>query len=283
MSQNEQIQLFDNNPEYQKFVDKFKPKKTTDDCYTPPEIYEIVKNWACKEYGIDPSKIVRPFYPGGDYERYNYLEGAVVLDNPPFSILSKICAFYLNHNIPFFLFAPAFTVFSGTDEFNKMNHICVSADITYENGAVVRTSFVTSFGNGIVAQTAPELGRLINEASDRLRKKRAKKVSKYIYPDHIITAAGLARLSKYGVNFKIHKNECIKIRKLDCQQSSDKAIYGAGLLLSNKAAAEKIAAEKKAERNKRNAEIAAVKVWELSERERKIIDIMSRKGITLDV
>lgn len=24
------------NKEYQEFVDKFKPKKTTDDCYTPP-------------------------------------------------------------------------------------------------------------------------------------------------------------------------------------------------------------------------------------------------------
>lgn len=43
---------------------KFKPKKTTDDCYTPPLIYEAVKAWACKEYNIDSNKIVRPFYPG---------------------------------------------------------------------------------------------------------------------------------------------------------------------------------------------------------------------------
>lgn len=27
---------------YEEFVEKFKPKKTTDDCYTPPEIYETV-------------------------------------------------------------------------------------------------------------------------------------------------------------------------------------------------------------------------------------------------
>lgn len=49
---------------FEDFCEKFKPKKTTDDCYTPPTIYEVIKNWACKEYGIDPDKIVRPFYPG---------------------------------------------------------------------------------------------------------------------------------------------------------------------------------------------------------------------------
>jgi hypothetical protein len=91
---------------YEEFTEKFKPKKTTDDCYTPPSIYAVIRDWACKEYGIDPAKIVRPFYPGGDYEHYDYPEGAVVLDNPPFSILSKICTFYLDRGIPFFLFAP---------------------------------------------------------------------------------------------------------------------------------------------------------------------------------
>ena len=85
---------------YEEFVEKFKPKPklTTDDCYTPPSVYAVIRDWACKEYGIDPAKIVRPFYPGGDYENYEYPEGAAVLDNPPFSILAKICAFYLRTN-----------------------------------------------------------------------------------------------------------------------------------------------------------------------------------------
>ena len=30
--------------EYEDFVEKFKPKKTTDDCYTPPNVYEEVLN-----------------------------------------------------------------------------------------------------------------------------------------------------------------------------------------------------------------------------------------------
>ena len=45
----EQATLFDVTDEdlkYQEFVNKFKTKKTTDDCYTPPEIYAVVRNWA---------------------------------------------------------------------------------------------------------------------------------------------------------------------------------------------------------------------------------------------
>ena len=30
---------------YDEFVDKFKPKLTTDDCYTPPIVYEAVLKW----------------------------------------------------------------------------------------------------------------------------------------------------------------------------------------------------------------------------------------------
>ena len=77
----EQTTLFDVTDEdlkYQEFVNKFKAKKTTDDCYTPPEVYAVVRNWACKEYGIDPTNIVRPFYPDGDYETFDYPDGCVV-------------------------------------------------------------------------------------------------------------------------------------------------------------------------------------------------------------
>lgn len=133
---------------FEDFCEKFKPKKTTDDCYTPPTIYEVIKNWACKEYGIDPDKIVRPFYPGGDYENFDYAPDAVVLDNPPFSILSQICEFYLGRKIPFFLFAPSLTAFAGKHVCMRMNHIICDCNIVYENGAVVKTSFVTSFGGG---------------------------------------------------------------------------------------------------------------------------------------
>lgn len=31
--------------DYEGFTEKFKPKKTTDDCYTPREVYETVLSW----------------------------------------------------------------------------------------------------------------------------------------------------------------------------------------------------------------------------------------------
>ncbi len=128
--------------DYEGFVEKFKPKKTTDDCYTPPEVYEVIKDWVCNRYGINPEIIVRPFYPGGDFENFNYPEGCLVLDNPPFSILAKIKRFYLEKGIKFFLFAPSLTLFSSPDLVKRICHIGVGADIVYENGAVVKTSFV---------------------------------------------------------------------------------------------------------------------------------------------
>ena len=185
---------------YEEFVEKFKPKKTTDDCYTPPGVYDVVKDWACKEYGIDPAKIVRPFYPGGDYENFNYPEGAVVLDNPPFSILSRICGFYLDRGIPFFLFAPSLTAFSGRANNMRMNHIICDCNIEYENGAIVKTSFVTSYGGDIIAQTEPRLTKLVNDEVERLRRTKTVQLPKYTYPDHIVTAALLQRYSRYGVS-----------------------------------------------------------------------------------
>ena len=262
---NNQLEMFSDNPEYDAFVEKFKPKKTTDDCYTPPPVYEAVKDWACETYGIDPACTVRPFWPGGDYERFDYPAGTVVLDNPPFSILARICKFYLDREIPFFLFAPSLTAFSGRDVVMRMNHIICDASIVYENGAVVRTSFVTSFGGDMVAQTAPELTRRINRAVETIRRETVRELPKYVYPDNVITAAMLQRYAKYGINFAVRRGECFFTSRLDAQREAGKAIYGGGLLLSSQKAAERAAAERAA------AERAAAHVWQLSDREREMV------------
>ena len=248
------------NETYEEFVEKFKPKKTTDDCITPPLIYETVKSWACKEYGIDPERIVRPFWPGADYRTFNYPDGCVVLDNPPFSILTQICEFYLNRGIPFFLFAPALTAFSGKKIFYEMNHILCGGSIIYENGAKVNTGFVTSFGGDVVAQTAPEFGRMIDEATRKLKSEQVKETPKYEYPDYIATAAMIKKFSKYGIDFKVRRDECILIDRLESQRRYKKNIFGGGLLLSSAKAAEKAAAEK-----------AAAIRWKLSEAEKEKI------------
>lgn len=41
--------------DYLGFVEKFQPKKTTDDCYTPAPVYDAVLGWAAREYGIGSS------------------------------------------------------------------------------------------------------------------------------------------------------------------------------------------------------------------------------------
>jgi hypothetical protein len=70
------------NEEYNDFVAKFAPKLTTDDCYTPPAVYDAVLEWVRKEYGIsEDTPIIRPFFPNGDFENYDYIfcEGRPIL------------------------------------------------------------------------------------------------------------------------------------------------------------------------------------------------------------
>ena len=265
----QQHELFE---DYEGFVEKFKPKKTTDDCYTPPEVYEVIKDWACAEYGIDPETIVRPFYPGGDYEAEDY-DGKVVLDNPPFSIISKITAFYLGSGIPFFLFAPSLTAFGSSQVCMKCCHVICGCDIEYENGAIVRTSFVTSYEDGTIARTAPDLTRLVNDKVDELRRREHVEILKYEYPDNIVTAAMMQRWSKYGIEFMVRREDCAHIGKLDAQKERGKTIFGGGLLLSERAAAERAAAERAAA-ERAAAERARAHRWKLSDRERAIVAML---------
>lgn len=287
----EQLTLFDKNEEYNAFVEKFKPKKTTDDCYTPPIVYDAVRDWACKEYGIDPACIVRPFYPGGDYEKFTYPDGCVVLDNPPFSILSKICEFYLDRDISFFLFAPSLTALSGRNVAMRMNHIICDADITYENGAVVHTAFVTSFGGDVVVQSAPTLRKAIADAIEQIKASTGKTLPKYEYPDYVLTAAMVQRYAKYGIDFAVRRSECELISALDEQRKNGKTIFGGGLLLSESAASRKYTSEKTANAKAEAAVMAAaadalrrsaaarttVKVWQLSDREWERVQRLSQE------
>ena len=265
-----QRELFE---DYEGFVEKFKPKKTTDDCYTPPEVYEVIRDWACAEYGIDPAKVVRPFYPGGDYESFDYSGGAVVLDNPPFSIISKITAFYLDNDIPFFLFCQSLTALGGASVCMRCCHVICDCLIEYENGAIVRTSFVTSYDSGTIARTAPDLTRLVNDKVDELRRREHVELPKYEYPDYVVTAAMMQRWSKYGIEFMVRREDCAHIRKLDAQKELGKEIYGGGLLLSERAAAERAAADRAAA-ERAAAERARAHVWELSDRERAIVSML---------
>lgn len=239
--------------EYKAFVDKFKPKKTTDDCYTPDIVYDAVADWVAKEYGVCKSSFVRPFWPGADYERFNYPAGCVVVDNPPFSISAKIIRFYLAHNIRFFLFCNYLTCF-GLINAGDVCVIPAESDITYQNGAKVKTAFVTNLDVARV-RTAPTLHDAVKVANARNLERTRKKVPSYTYPSHVMTATDMGYIARHGVDFRVLAKDCTFIRRLDSQVGSGKAIYGGGLLLSERAAAER----------------AAPTGWALSEREMEIV------------
>ena len=251
--------------DYEGFVEKFKPKKTTDDCYTPPLVYDSVSDFVSSEYGIDKANFCRPFYPGGDYEKYDY-NGRIVVDNPPFSILSQIVKNYIAWGVKFFLFAP--TLSSLVRISDLCTALAVGVDITYENGATICTSFATNLEpEHIRMRTPPELYRAVHEANAKNRKEQTKQLPKYVYPLSVVTAAAVYPYSKYGVDFVIPRSESTRIGRLDCQRRTGKAIFGTGLLISDRVKAEREKAEReKAER------------WELSENELNIIAALNQQG-----
>lgn len=220
---------------YEEFTAKFEPKRTTDDCYTPPRVFDAVLSWACREYGIDPDRVVRPFYPGGDYESACYPDGCCVLDNPPFSILSKIVAFYQDRGVGFFLFAPTLTCMG----IRRCGKVVAGASVTYENGARVNTSFVTNLDR-FEMRSAPALRTAIEEA----QADGAPTLPKYEYPAEVVTAPMLARYSKYDIDFAVEPTECEFIRALDMQREMGKGIYGSGYLIGGDALARRADADR---------------------------------------
>lgn len=254
------------NETYEEFVGKFKPEKTTDDCYTPKLVYDAIADWVASEYGVDREKFVRPFYPGGDYEKFDY-NGGIVVDNPPFSISSKIKEFYNKNGIRFFLFAPHLTLFSRAD--SKTNYIICNTTITYHNGAKINTDFVTNMGDKFI-RTAPELKAKIEEAVKKSVKKNKNKMAKYSYPNNVTSSALLGKIT--NVEFSMQRNECQFVRILDHQKEHKKSIFGYGYLISDKKAAEIKAAEIKSQQE--------TMCWQLSEREKEIIKNLNNGGNT---
>ena len=217
---------------YEEFVDKFKPKRTTDDCYTPPEIYDVVAEMVSERYGIAREDMVRPFWPGGDFEAFDYPDGCCVVDNPPFSILSKIERFYIGRGIQFFMFAPTLTLFSSTKTVDKLTHYPCGATVVYENGAKINTSFVSNLGGDTAVDTWPELTAAIAEAEARRAAARGvKRHDAFIYPRNLTSAAKIAPLSRKGVHLEIKHDEIRSVSKVGDGQG----IFGGGLLLSDAA------------------------------------------------
>lgn len=118
--------------DYESYVAKFRDvEKTTDDTYTPRDVYEAVVQYVDEAVGLTGHEILRPFYPGGDYQNAEYPEDGIVIDNPPFSLFTSICKWYTARNIPFFLFGPGLTIGS---IFNVCTAVIIGNSIKFDNG-----------------------------------------------------------------------------------------------------------------------------------------------------
>ncbi|MDE6497111.1 MAG: chromosome partitioning protein ParB [Muribaculaceae bacterium] len=245
--------------DYEGFTEKFKTKLTTDDCYTPPAVFETVRDYVDEQ--VMPLKgveVVRPFWPGGDYETFDYPEGAVVIDNPPFSILSKIRRFFHARGIKYFLFAPHLTLFnSGKDLLESTTFIVAAAPIVFENGADINVSFVTNMLNG-----HPRV-RVAGDLNARLAfaRKSGTRQKKLNLPPCVISSARLGAIASQGISLDFESFETIPVSKLD----NYGGIYGGGFFLSQ-------AATRRHQEARARAEEARAEIVTLSEREQKLID-----------
>lgn len=245
--------------EYAEWLQKFEAKKTTDDCYTPPAVYKAVLSWAMAEYALEGRRVLRPFRPDGDFMAFDYQAGDVVIDNPPFSILTKIRRWYDLKGVDYLLFAPALTLF----DVDAPCSIVVHEGVTYANGAVVNTSFITNLDAHKI-RTAPSLKSAIRWAVEGAN--TAAKLPKYNYPDHAVTAAQMGKVA--SIELAIPAAEVSrKLSRLDDQRASGKGLFGGGFLISDRAAAEVKAAEVKAKQE-------AIE-WQLSDNERDIVARLS--------
>ena len=265
--------LFSN---YDAFLDKFEDKKTTDDCYTPKEVMDIILDYVNKKYSLNGKKIIRPFYPNGDYESIDYTDDMVVIDNPPFSIITKICKYYIKNNVKFFLFCPHLTAFTSDID---CTHIIASADITYENGATIKTAFVSNIFGDIKIIGDADLHQKFKEI--QLRDKI--NLPKYEYPNNIITVSKVSYCVEKGINLTFDKNDLKHYRGMDAQKNHGKALFGGGFICSDKAAAEAAQAAAEAAQAATEAKQAAAEakknnviIWELSEKEKEIIKSLGK-------
>lgn len=242
-----------------KFQDK---EKTTDDTYTPKDVYEAVLQYVGEVYDLVNKEVLRPFYPGGDYEHAEYPDDGIVIDNPPFSMFTKICKFYTDREIPFFVFGPGLTIGSIC---NYCTAVVIDNQIVFNNGAKVKCNFASNLFGDTIIMTAPRLGELIAACPSQDIKAN---LPKYSYPDEVLSVSDVQTICRGGIDFSVRRGEAAVIRNLDNHPSKRKGLFGDHFLLSAAKAAAKTAAK-----------AAARKIIPitLSERERRIVSRLGKE------
>lgn len=215
--------------DYEGFCEKFKPKKTTDDCYTPPAVYDAVLDYVNRNVEpLEGREVVRPFWPGCDYEHHEYPQGCIVIDNPPFSITSQIVRFYVRHGIDFFLFCDGLTCMNSATTLPRVAYHIVNKGVTFENGANISVAFITNVRpNGERIVLAGEL-----EAALRIACKQPNKEKKrLVYPPEVVSGALLKKFVSIGRNFAISESQCAPIARHE-------APFGGGFMVTTEVSQE---------------------------------------------
>lgn len=218
--------------DYESFLNKFgEAPKTTDECYTPNDVYEAVVNYVASIVDLSDKVILRPFYPNGDYEHADYPENGVVIDNPPFSIFTKICQFYTVHKIPFFLFGAGLTIMSCC---KYCTAVIVNEQITFHNGAKVKCNFASNLYGDLIAVTAPALNEALMACPSQNTKAN---LPKYEYPSNLLSVSDMQTMCRAGIEFMVRRSECEIVKTLD--KHPKEGLFGDHLLLSDRKAREK--------------------------------------------
>ena len=201
-----------------------------DEHYTPKAVYEVVKDWAVKQYHLENKNVVRPFWPGADYKEYDYQPNDVVIDNPPFSIEQAIVDWYLDREIPFFLFVDGKNLALLAKQ-RAVTYVMVNQAIRYDNSNMrVLTNFLTNLEPKNMAHTAPDLSKAITSVDNPNKQKG---IGSYVYPQNLLRFTELNRICANGYEYVIPRNEGKYIRSLDEQKLMGKHIYGYGILVTD--------------------------------------------------
>ena len=255
--------------DYESFLAKFNDNpKTTDDCFTPKDVFEAVVAWVGTQVDMKDKVVLRPFFPGGDYVNAVYPENGIVIDNPPFSIFVEIIKFYTIRNIPFFLFGQGKTIMSCV---KYCTAIIVTDLLTYENGARIYTNFASNLFGDTVIMTAPKLNDMIFSCPSQNIKAN---LPSYNYPSELLSFSQMQTICRGGVEFSVKRNECQVVKNLD---NHPKQLFGEHILISSAKAIEKVGAiERSKELARLKAEQSGMSInIELSQRERQIVQTLS--------
>lgn len=180
--------------DYDAYVAKFQRTdlpRTTDETYTPEDVYNCVVDYVDTIYPLEGHVVVRPFYPGGDYQAYNYPPNGVVIDNPPFSILTQIVRYYIGRGVPFFLFSNRLT--SASFVSLGATVIYVETALRYSNGAEIGAAFVTNLTPQWAVVCASSLRSALAEQPSQQPSKKSLKI--YDYPPNLLKFSEFSALS----------------------------------------------------------------------------------------